>query len=275
MEISLRHTRLSKLNRLWIKNKAGLKSYLDELVDQYNRPKFIEKDPISIPHKFSKLQDIEISAFWVAMLSWGQRTTIVNKANELMVMMDMAPYDFIMNHNPTDLKALLKFKHRTFQPDDTLYFIDFFKRYYSEHHSLEKAFFHEVTDVKSALAQYHNRFFDIDYAPNRTRKHVSTPLRNSSCKRLNMFLRWMVRSDNRGVDFGLWKSIKPSKLMIPLDVHVFKVAQHLKLLTRTKADWTAVEELTQNLRRLDPNDPVKYDYALFSIGAEKRAITPL
>ena len=189
--------------------------------------------------------------------------------------MDMAPHDFIMNHSPKDLKPLLQFKHRTFQPDDTLYFIDFFKRYYNHYDSLESAFFSATTDVKSALSQYHNRFFDIDYAPKRTRKHVSTPIRNSSCKRLNMFLRWMVRSDNRGVDFGLWKSIKPAELMIPLDVHVFKVAQHLKLLKRDKADWAAVEELTANLRQLDPVDPVKYDYALFSIGAEKRTITPL
>ena len=209
------------------------------------------------------------------MLSWGQRSTIISKANELMVMMDMAPHDFILNHSPKDLKPLLQFKHRTFQPDDTLYFIDFFKRYYNHNDSLESAFFSATTDVKTALSQYHNRFFDIDYAPKRTKKHVSTPVRKSSCKRLNMFLRWMIRSDDRGVDFGLWKSIKPAELMIPLDVHVFKVAQQLKLLKRDKADWSAVEELTANLRRLDSFDPVKYDYALFSIGAEKRTITPL
>ena len=208
------------------------------------------------------------------MLSWGQRTTIINKAQELMSLMDHAPYDFILNHKDTDLKRLLSFKHRTFQPDDTLYFIDFFKRFYSAHGSLEEAFFPSpTTDVYTALNNYHNLFFDIDYAPQRTRKHVSTPVRKSSCKRLNMFLRWMVRQDDRGVDFGLWKSISMSQLMIPLDVHVYKVAHHLKLLKREKADWTSVEELTKNLKKLDPDDPVKYDYALFSIGVEKRNIT--
>jgi uncharacterized protein (TIGR02757 family) len=208
------------------------------------------------------------------MLSWGQRTTIINKAQELMGMMDHAPHDFIINHQDSDLKRLLSFKHRTFQPDDTLYFIDFFKRYYQRHDSLEEAFFSSSQiDIHTALSNYHNLFFDIEYAPKRTRKHVSTPIRKSSCKRLNMFLRWMVRQDDRGVDFGLWKSISMSELMIPLDVHVYKVAHQLKLLKREKADWTSVEELTKNLRKLDPDDPVKYDYALFSIGIEKRTIT--
>ena len=236
----------------------------------YNAPSFIDLDPISIPHQFSLKQDIEISAFWVAMLSWGQRKTIINKSNELMSLMDWAPYDFVLNHSAQDLKAFLNFKHRTFQATDTLYFIDFFKRHYQSSDTLESAFLTGDKDVKSALAHFHNYFFNCEHAPHRTRKHVSTPVRKSSCKRLNMFLRWMVRDDNRGVDFGLWKSFSPADLMIPLDVHVYKVAHQLNLLSRQKADWQSVEELTAALRAFDPDDPVKYDYALFSIGIEKR-----
>ncbi len=243
---------------------------MDERVDHYNTPNFIDLDPISIPHRFSKLQDVEISAFWVAMLSWGQRVTIINKANELMNLMDNAPYDFIINHTDSDLKHVLKFKHRTFQPTDTLYFIDFFKRHYQQYNSLESAFRFDQFEVKEALKNFHEYFFSSENAPKRTRKHVATPLRQSSCKRLNMFLRWMVRKDNNGVDFGHWTSLSPSQLMIPLDIHVYNVARELKLLRRSKADWTSVVELTNALKKFDPDDPVKYDFALFSIGVEKR-----
>lgn len=267
-------TRLSKSSKLSIKSLESLKSFLDEQVDTYNRPSFIELDPISIPHQFDLLQDIEIMAFWVAMLSWGQRVTIINKSKELIKLMDGSPYDFILNHQPHDLKRLLSFKHRTFQPDDTLYFIDFFKRYYQDNDTLETAFFpRKGLDIKEALIQFHHRFFDSEHAPQRTRKHVSTPVRNSSCKRLNMFLRWMVRRDKCGVDFGLWDSVDMSELKIPLDVHVFKVAQHLGLLKRNKTDWQAVEELTASLRQLDPIDPIRYDFALFSIGIKSRTPT--
>ena len=249
-----------------------LKTLLDEKVDLYNQSSFIKDDPISIPHQFSKLQDVEIAAFWTAMLSWGQRKTIINKANELMAMMDHAPHDFVLNHKDKDLKALLSFKHRTFQPDDTLYFISFFKDFYSHHQSLEEAFVSEGTlDVKSMLTNFHNRFFSLPDKLERTRKHVSTPARKSSCKRLNMFLRWMVRNDQSGVDFGIWGSISPSQLMIPLDVHVFKVSHSLGLLQRSKTDWQAVEELTSQLRLMDPDDPVKYDFALFSMGVLEKS----
>jgi uncharacterized protein (TIGR02757 family) len=207
------------------------------------------------------------------MLSWGQRTTIINKAIELMGLMDNAPYDFIINCQDQDLKPFLKFKHRTFQADDTLYFIDYFRRFYSVHDSLERAFFpsSQVTDVKENLCQFQASFFDHINAPKRTQKHVSSPVKNSSCKRLNMFLRWMVRKDDQGVDFGIWNQCDPASLMIPLDVHVFKVAHQLGLLTRDKSDWTAVEELTAKLREFDPADPVKYDFALFSIGIDQRS----
>lgn len=201
------------------------------------------------------------------MLSWGQRKTIINKANELMMLMDHAPYDFIMNHTEKDLRRFLSFKHRTFQPDDTLYFISFFKDYYSHHSSLEEAFDgNEEEDMSKRLSRFHHTFFSLPHFLPRTRKHVSSPAKKSSCKRLNMFLRWMVRSDSNGVDFGLWDRISTRHLMIPLDVHVFKVSQSLGLLKRTSPDWQAVEELTAQLRMFDSEDPVKYDYALFSMG---------
>jgi len=249
-----------------------IKILLDQKVELYNQTSFIENDPISIPHQFSKLQDIEIAAFWTAMLSWGQRKTIINKANELMSLMDHAPYDFMINHKDSDLKALLTFKHRTFQPDDTLYFISFFKDFYAHHTSLEEAFdIRESANVRSMLINFHHQFFSLPDKMERTRKHVSTPARHSACKRLNMFLRWMVRRDNKGVDFGLWDSIAPSQLMIPLDVHVFKISHSLGLLERNKSDWQAVEELTAQLRHMDSDDPVKYDFALFSIGVLEKS----
>lgn len=247
------------------KKLQEIKAYLEEKVDEYNHPTFISNDPISIPHSYTTLQDIEITAFWTAMLSWGQRVTIINKSKELFQLMDNAPYDFIMNHKEQDLKRFLSFKHRTFQPDDTLYFISFFKDYYSNHTSLESAFANG-NDAFSRLQSFHNTFFSLPDLLKRTKKHVSTPERKSSCKRLNMFLRWMVRQDDRGVDFGLWQQLSPADLMIPLDVHVFKVSKSIGLIKRDKADWATVEELTNTLRKMDPKDPVKYDYALFSVG---------
>lgn len=247
---------------------------LERLVDKYNQPEFIENDPISIPHQFSKLQDIEIIGFWVAMLAWGQRVTIINKSKELLHLMDNAPYDFILNYEESDLKPFLKWKHRTFQPTDTLYFLDFFKRFYTENDSLELAFTKHLDDfdehVGKALAGFHNQFFDHENAPKRTQKHVATPVRKSTCKRLNMFLRWMVRDDDKGVDFGLWKRIKPSQLLMPLDVHVDRVARKFNLIERKQTDWKTVLELTERLKQFDGNDPVKYDFALFGYGLEMK-----
>ncbi len=250
---------------------------LERLVQKYNHPEFIEDDPISIPHQFSKLQDIEIIGFWVAMLAWGQRTTIINKSKELLEMMDNAPHDFILHHQESDLKPFLKWKHRTFQPTDTLYFLDFFKRYYTENHSLELAFAKHLPKsaehVGKALEGFHQQFFDSENAPKRTQKHVATPTRKSTCKRLNMFLRWMVRADDKGVDFGLWKQIKPSQLLMPLDVHVDRVARRFNLIERKQTDWKTVLELTEKLRQFDPKDPVKYDFALFGYGLEMKKKT--
>lgn len=248
-----------------------LKEQLDAQVRRYNNIDFIADDPISIPHLFADRKNIEIMGFWVAMLSWGQRKTIINKGKELIELMDGNPYDFIQNHEDSDLKRLLNFKHRTFNDVDTLYFISFFKRYFKSNDSLESAFIDSnyPNQVKEGLMAFHHRFFDSEFAPKRTRKHVSTPSRNSACKRLNMFLRWMVRKDEQGVDFGIWNQIKMEDLYIPLDVHVFNVAQELGILQHKKADWKGVEELTQFLKQLDPKDPVRYDYALFSMGIAK------
>ena len=253
---------------------TDLRTLLDAKADYYNRPAFIEHDPISIPHRFSRLQDVEIMGFWAAVLAWGQRPVILKKAAELITLMDGTPYDFVKNHQDSDLKRFLAFKHRTFNATDALYFLHFFRQYYQQHDSLETAF---VTDVDAGetiqanLVAFHDRFCCDPYFPARTRKHIATPTRNSSCKRLCMFLRWMVRRDDRGVDFGLWTRIRPAQLIIPVDVHVNRVAQSLGLLVHrrgptTPPDWKAALALTARLRELDPNDPVRYDFALFGLG---------
>lgn len=244
-----------------------LKTYLDKLADKYNRPEFIEKDPISIPHGFSIKQDIEISGLFAALFAWGNRTTIINKGQELMQLMDNAPYDFIMNHREHDLKNFLKFKHRTFNATDLLYFISFLKRHYSAYNSLEDAFFPDhIHTVEEGLNYFRKNFINHAYFPQRTGKHVSSPDKNSSCKRLNMFLRWMVRKDDRGVDFGIWQKIKPFQLIIPLDVHVFRVSASLGLLNTKNSDWKAALQLTETLKTYNPEDPVLYDFALFGLG---------
>lgn len=249
--------------------KQQLKAFLDEKERQYNSSNFIENDTISIPHRFSSIQDIEISGFFAAILAWGLRKTIINKCTELMQRMDNAPYDFVLNSSATDLQQLIGFKHRTFNDTDLLYVIDFLKRHYKEHNSLEIAFTQGKT-MEENLILFHNVFFDASYAPSRTRKHIATPKRKSACKRLNMFLRWMVRKDNRGVDFGLWEQIAPSSLICPLDVHVDRTARSLGLLSRKQSDWKAAIELTQNLIKLDNQDPIKYDFALFGLSIENK-----
>ncbi len=245
-----------------------LRKFLDTKVLQYNNSDFIREDPISIPKQYTKLQDIEITAFWTAMLSWGQRKTIINKSKELFGLMGDSPHSFILEHKPKDRKRFADFKHRTFLHPDTFYFLEFFQWFYTEHHSLQEAFIPEGEKVgmKERLIHFHEIFFSLVDGPIRTKKHVSTPARKSACKRLNMFLRWMVRKDEAGVDFGLWKIIKPSELLCPLDVHVSRVGRKLKMITRKQNDWETVEELTSFLRKLDRMDPVKYDYALFSLG---------
>lgn len=253
-----------------ISENNSLKRLLDEAVVRYNVPNFIENDPLSIPHRFTILQDIEITAFWTSMLAWGQRKTIINKANDLFERMDNAPHDFIVNHSEIERKRFETFVHRTFQPTDALYFLAFFQDFYQKNTSLETAFAAHLrpddTTIEAALVGFNKQFFGLEYVPDRTRKHVASPTSGSSCKRLCMFLRWMVRRDAQGVDFGLWKNISPSQLIMPLDVHVERQARALGLLERPKTDWKAALELTERMRTFDPEDPVKYDFALFGIG---------
>jgi uncharacterized protein (TIGR02757 family) len=251
-----------------------LKDFLDQKVEVYNQPGFIPNDPVSIPHLFTKKQDIEISGFFAAILAWGQRKTIINKCLELFRMMDNAPYDFMLHHTDHDLKPFLSFKHRTFNDVDTLYFISFLSWFYSSHETLEFAFtqgWNQNENVmESLLVQFHKYFFKLDDAPKRTKKHIATPERKAACKRINMFLRWMVRKDNKGVDFGIWNTIQPYQLICPCDLHVDRVARKLGLITRKQTDWLTAIELTERLREFDPIDPVKYDFALFGLGIEEK-----
>jgi uncharacterized protein (TIGR02757 family) len=255
-----------------VENK--LADFLNRKVEEYNTPAFIAFDPISIPHLFTQQQDIEISGFFSAVFAWGNRTIIINKTKELMRLMDNAPYAFIQHHSEEDLKSLLHFKHRTFNTTDLLYFIQFLQAHYAQSSSLETAFSQwmqpDDETVENALIGFHQYFFSLPHAPARTKKHIATPARGSHCKRLNMYLRWMVRKDNKGVDFGIWNRIKPSQLVCPVDVHVARVAKRLGLLHPTQLNWKTAVELTNQLKKLDPQDPVKYDFALFGLGVVEK-----
>lgn len=250
--------------------KKNLKEFLDMKVDEYNQPSFIKDDPVSIPHLFKKKQDIEIAGLFAAVFSWGNRTTIIQKSKELMDLMEMKPYEFCLYHNSEDLKKILAFKHRTFNTTDLLYFIEFLKYHYNNYKSLESAFTMHGKTTAEMLTGFHHYFFSLEDAPDRTKKHISSPEKNSSCKRLNMFLRWMVRKDNKGVDFGIWKNISPSDLICPIDVHVARVAKRFNLLRGNYTNWQAAVELTDRLKEFDREDPVKYDFALFALGAAEK-----
>lgn len=253
-------------------NNRQLLELLEFHYKKYNVLSFIEDDPIAIPHKFSKKEDIEISGLFAATLAWGLRKTIISKSNELLSLMDNSPHDFIINHEESDLKAMQNFKHRTFNYTDLLYFVQFLKTHYSANDTLEVLFSSGIKrneNIKNGIDNFYNNFVSGSHFPKRTMKHVASPYKKSACKRLNMYLRWMVRDDNYGVDFGLWKEIKSHQLVCPCDVHVEKVARKLGLVSRNQVDWNMAEELTQNLKKLDPTDPVKYDYALFGMGLNK------
>lgn len=282
---------------------ASIKEFLDEQVDRYNQPGFIELDPISIPHLFTQKQDIEIMGLFAAIFAWGQRKTILNKSKELIERMDGSPYEFILHHQEKDLKQVLEFKHRTFNDTDLLYFISFLKQHYQQYLSLEDAFLpiksnatfreeyldfespeessqyassacykHElkkpIISIENSLNYFRSYFMSSEDFPSRTKKHVSSPQQKSTCKRLNMFLRWMVRDDDKGVDFGIWKRLRMADLICPCDVHVERVARRLNLIQRTQIDWGLAVELTETLRCFDPEDPVRYDFALFGLGVE-------
>jgi uncharacterized protein (TIGR02757 family) len=247
--------------------KDELRDFLDQKVVQYNRPEFLTTDPIQIPHQFSKKEDIEISGFLTATIAWGNRKSIVKNAQEMMDQMDRSPYEFVMKHTEQDLKSLDDFVHRTFNGEDLRYFVKGLRNIYTSHRGLEGVFsLHSGQEyLQNAISDFKELFFAPDHPP-RTEKHISDPKKGSAAKRLNMFLRWMVRDGRTGVDFGLWKSLSPSQLSCPLDVHSGNVARKLGLLSRKQNDARAVKELDQNLRALDPCDPVKYDFALFGLG---------
>ena len=246
-----------------------LKVLLDEAYDRYARPEFITHDPIHIPRSFSEREDAETIGFLTATIAWGQRVTIINNAKKLVSLMDDAPHDFVMSATEVDLSRLDHFIHRTFNGIDARQFIRGLKHLYVEHGGIENAFLDngEVGDMGTAIARFKSRFFEPEYLA-RTLKHVADPSKGSNAKRINMYLRWMVRPDDRGVDLGLWKKIPASALHVPLDVHTGRVARELGLLKRTQDDWKSVVELTGQLREFDPTDPVKYDIALFGIGVD-------
>ena len=246
-----------------------MQAFLEEKVAEYNQPHFILHDPVSIPHQFNTLQDIEIAGLWTAILSWGQRPVILNKAKELMTLLGPSPYQYIVEHTEEQRQQFCNFKHRTFTYDDSLSMLHVLQRYYRQHNSLEEIF---AGGIEQGLIKLNKLFAEDPTLPRRSQKHFSTPARQAACKRLNMFLRWMVRKDDNGVDFGLWQEINPAELLIPLDLHVGRIARKLNILTRPKDDWKAVLELTNASKKFDPIDPVKYDFALFSLGINKEQL---
>ncbi|SNB27928.1 conserved hypothetical protein [Flavobacterium psychrophilum] len=248
-------------------NLSELQSFLDEKVILYNNLNFIESDPIQIPHLFSLKEDIEIAGFLSATIAWGNRKMIINNSHKMMQLMGNSPYDFVLSHNENQLESLNKFVHRTFNGQDFAQFIKSLQHIYTNHNGLEAVFAKNATkdSMQKSISEFKKIFFENNHLP-RTQKHISDPISGSAAKRINMFLRWMVRQDTHGVDFGLWKTISPSALSCPLDVHSGNVARKLQLLLRKQNDAKAVYELDTNLRLLDPNDPVKYDFALFGLG---------
>ncbi len=250
-----------------MKVNKEIKILLDEAYFKFNQKNFIANDPICIPHLFSKKEDIEISGFIAATLAWGNRKSIINNCTKLMKWMDMQPHDFILNHRKKDLKVFEKFVHRTFNSDDCTYFIKSLQNMYQKHNGLENLFCSSPTNIKDSIENFRTVFFELPHL-SRTEKHVSSPNKNSSSKRLCMYLRWMVRKDANGVDFGIWKNIQTKDLYLPLDVHTGNVSRYLGLLNRKQNDWKAVEEITSVLRQYDPKDPIKYDFSLFGLGVE-------
>lgn len=247
--------------------KAELKEFLDEKVSYYNHPRFIESDPIHIPHRFHLKEDIEVSGFLTASIAWGNRKSIITNANKMMTLMGESPYDFIINHKVEQLESLLPFVHRTFNGYDFIQFIKSLQHIYQQHQGIESFFKNHITkdSTQPAIARFKETFFENEHLA-RTQKHISNPERGSAAKRINMYLRWMVRKDNSGVDFGIWDTISPSILSCPLDVHSGRVARKLGLLNNKQNNAKALLELDTALRKLDADDPVKYDFALFGLG---------
>lgn len=251
-----------------IDSSENIKSFLDEKMQLFNRAEFIETDPIQVPALFTTKENIEIAGFLAATLAWGQRPTIIRNALKIIVLMQNNPIEFLLNSSEEDWEVFQSFKHRTFNGTDCIYFLKSLKNIYQNHGGLEQVFtdgFRNGNSIFSALVYFRKVFFELEHEL-RTEKHVSDVEKGAAAKRLNMYLRWMVRNDKANVDFGLWKQIPASVLMLPLDVHTGNVARKLGLLTRTQNDWRAVEEITAKLREFDPEDPIKYDFALFGLG---------
>jgi len=247
--------------------ESEIKAYLDEKVVLYNNPNFIELDPISIPHRYTLKEDIEIAGFLAATISWGNRRSIVKNGHRMLNLLGDSPYDFVMSHNTRQLKRLEGFVHRTFNHNDYKYFIKALKHIYINYGGMEQLFkkYSNEESLQPAIHHFKSIFFELPHQARMT-KHISDPLRGSAAKKINMLLRWLIRKDNKGVDFGLWKSVSPSQLSCPLDVHSGRMARELGLLTRKQNDALAVEQLDSSLRILDKKDPVKYDFALFGLG---------
>lgn len=254
------------------KNRNDIRDFLNESYLKYNHRDFIDNDPVSIPHLFSKKEDIEIAAFLAATIAWGNRKSIITNSQKLVTWMDHSPHDFVLNHSKSELKPFENFVHRTFNGKDCVFFIQSLKNIYTKHNGLEAAFKRKTIDqhagLKDNIGNFRELFLEIKHL-SRSEKHISNPAKKSSAKRLCMFLRWMVRKDNKGVDFGIWNTISPSELCLPLDVHTGNVSRSLGLLKRSQNDWQAVEEITEILRGFDASDPVKYDFALFGLGVDK------
>ncbi|MFD0993361.1 TIGR02757 family protein [Tenacibaculum geojense] len=247
--------------------KTELKEFLDEKAAYYENPDFISSDPIQIPHQFSVKEDIEIAGFLAATIAWGNRKMIINNAQKIITLMGNSPYDFVCNHTEGDLHDFDGFVHRTFNADDLKHFVRSLKNIYQNHGGLEEALQIKdaSTNYKTAIHHFKTIFFEIPHLK-RTQKHVSDPVKGSASKRINMYLRWMTRNNNKGVDFGIWKKHKTAHLHCPLDVHTGNVARKLGILTRKQNDWKAILELDESLRKFNPEDPVKYDFALFGLG---------
>jgi uncharacterized protein (TIGR02757 family) len=250
-----------------------VKQLLEEAYERYARPDFVHADPVQVPRAFPRREDAEIMGFLTATIAWGQRTTIISNAFRMARLMDQRPFDFVMNADERDLSRLAGFAHRTFNASDLEHFVLALRHLHVTYGGLEEAFLLEgrFDDAITAITRFRQRFFERDHLP-RTRKHVADPSRGSNAKRINMFLRWMVRPDDRGIDLGLWDRIPIPALMVPLDVHTGRTARGLGLLTRKQDDARSVIELTENLRQLDPLDPIKYDIALFALGVEGQRV---
>tara|TARA_Y100000385_G_scaffold214758_1_gene223360 strand:+ start:16017 stop:16775 length:759 start_codon:yes stop_codon:yes gene_type:complete len=246
-------------------NKNQLKEFLDEKVYLYNRPEFINNDPVAIPHEFNQKEDIEISAFFTATIAWGRRPLILKNAKRIMALLDNCPYDFILHASKNEVIKSSNFCHRTFNGSDLQTFIYCLRNIYQNHQGLEACFYTRNKDMSQSISDFKKIFFEIKH-PKRTEKHISDPMRGSASKRLMMFLRWMVRTNNQNIDFEIWKTLDPRQLSCPLDVHTGNVGRKLGLITRKANDWKTVKELDNNLRLFCPEDPAKYDFALFGLG---------